>query len=43
MVASVVGDVVGDAVSGLLVYVDDSMTITFGQVSDATLVIVVDG
>jgi hypothetical protein len=38
-VASVVGVVVGD----VLVYVDDSMTITLGQVSDATSVIVVDG
>jgi hypothetical protein len=42
-VASVVGVVVGDVLAGVLVYVDDSMTITLGQVSDATSVIVVDG
>jgi hypothetical protein len=38
-VASVEGDVVG----GLLVYVDESMTTTLGQVSDATFDIVVEG
>jgi hypothetical protein len=42
-VASVVGEIVGDVASGLLVYVDDSITTTLGQVSDATSEIVVDG
>lgn len=42
-VASVVGDVVGDVLAELLVYVDESMTTTLGQVSDAMSDIVVDG
>lgn len=42
-VASVVGDVVGDVPVELLVYVDESMTTTLGQVSDAISDIVVDG
>lgn len=38
-----VDGVVGDVLAELLVYVDDSMTTTLGQVSDATSDIVVDG
>lgn len=41
--ASVVGVFVGDVLAEPLVYVDDSMTTTLGQVSDATSDIVVDG
>ena len=41
--ASVEGDVVGDVVGGSRVYVDDPMTTTLGQVSDATLETVVEG
>jgi hypothetical protein len=43
MVASVVGDVVEEAVAEFLVYVDDSITTTLGQVREATSEIVVDG
>jgi hypothetical protein len=43
VVDDVVGDVVGDVFTKLLVYVDESMTTTLGQVSDAISDIVVDG
>jgi len=43
VVDDVVSDVVGDVFTELLVYVDESMTTTLGQVSDAISDIVVDG